>query len=291
MSRPALPIDGDTSNSGLRFAGIWLGCSALTFALTFLFVGPSTGVTGNWPASRTSARRRLFEVIGATLGHYLRSDGVVANVEIDRLEQTIEQEIATLADRDVILDYVAWGFDRALDDRISLDHLWRAIETPAVQALLRRPPIDETLVHWFGVVGLADGFLCEYEQAFVSEVMTRLGWPQDRIDRRLAPFKPDVLFEHESSDEIDPERLAEMQRDREAYQRLGLTYRCPWPQVRDRFRELAKEYHPDSLASADVSQPIQALVADRFAKISEAYEHLRRKHSGQPASNAHARAD
>lgn len=68
----------------------------------------------------------------------------------------------------------------------------------------------------------------------------------------------------------------------EAFQVLGLPYGASWDEIRDRFRKLAKEWHPDRSAQPNAEE--------RFGIIASAYERLEEWHSrGRPAEYSYRR--
>lgn len=67
----------------------------------------------------------------------------------------------------------------------------------------------------------------------------------------------------------------------DAYSVLGLSKTCSFEEAKEAFHRLAKQYHPDTAASADLPPEIQSYMSEMFKQINTAFTELRTELDGQ----------
>ncbi len=101
-------------------------------------------------------------------------------------------------------------------------------------------------------IAKADGVIHYKELEFIAEVADIFRIDEAHFDR--------ILARHVHPDGIDPFAV------------LGLAPTTPFPMVRQRYRELAAESHPDRLIARGVPEEFLRIANERMAALNAAYE-------------------
>ncbi len=101
----------------------------------------------------------------------------------------------------------------------------------------------------------ADGVLGAAEETLIRQIARDLGIGEHGYQECLA------LFGHDSVES--------------AYQVLGLQRTATDREIKTAYRRLAKEYHPDTLASKGLSEEFEAYAREKMRAVNGAYERIR----------------
>ncbi|MEZ5898238.1 MAG: TerB family tellurite resistance protein [Hyphomicrobiaceae bacterium] len=198
----------------------------------------------------TPAQNRVaFTISVVTLAAKMsKADGVSSDVEVaafERLFDVPEGERNNL--RRV--------FDLARQDVAGYESYARKIGA----ILADEPDLKISVLECLLYMATADGVHHPAEEEFLSTVAELLGVP-----------KPDYLAA----------RRAFVQDPDCAYEILGVEPNATDAQIKARYRELAREHHPDLLISKGVPEEFLAASGRRLAAINEAYETIMAQRSG-----------
>ena len=127
-----------------------------------------------------------------------------------------------------------------------------------IEKLLRgNPAILEDILDGLFEIAKADGVLHPAESQFLERVAEIFGFAPNEFRRiRASHFAPELT---------DP------------YVILGLSYVAGEDEIRQTYRRLVKENHPDSLMARGVPEEFIKLANDKLAAINAAYERIRQE--------------
>jgi DnaJ like chaperone protein len=121
--------------------------------------------------------------------------------------------------------------------------------------LMGNPAILEDVLDGLFEVAKADGVLHPGESAFLERVAEIFGFAPNEFRRiRASHFAPELT---------DP------------YVILGVSYTAGEEEIRQTYRRLVRENHPDSLIARGVPEEFVKLANDKLAAINGAYEKVR----------------
>ncbi|HKB95422.1 MAG TPA: TerB family tellurite resistance protein [Rhizomicrobium sp.] len=215
-----------------------------------LFVGGPVGavvgaVVGHFFLDRDSDPGVTFTIaVVALAGKMARADGVVTETEFEVFQQVFGvppeeqanvQRIFNLARQDVA------GFEYYAGQ---IAHLF-----------VGNPAMLEDVLDGLFEIAKADGVLHPEEARFLERVADIFGFAPNEFRRiRASHFAPELT---------DP------------YVILGLSYSADEEELKQTYRRLVRENHPDSLMARGVPQEFIKLANDKLAAINTAYEKIK----------------
>jgi len=123
------------------------------------------------------------------------------------------------------------------------------------QLFVGNPAILEDVLDGLFEIAKADGVLHPAESAFLEQVSEIFGFAPNEFRRiRASHFAPELT---------DP------------YVILGVSYVAGEDEIRQTYRRLVRENHPDSLIARGVPEEFIRLANDKLASINGAYEKIR----------------
>jgi DnaJ like chaperone protein len=217
-----------------------------------LFVGGPVGalvgaVAGHFFLDRDSDPGVTFTIaVVALAGKMARADGVVTETEFEVFQQVFGvppeeqanvQRIFNLARQDVA------GFEYYAGQ---IAHLF-----------VGNPAMLEDVLDGLFEIAKADGVLHPEEARFLERVADIFGFAPNEFRRiRASHFAPELT---------DP------------YVILGLSYSADEEELKQTYRRLVRENHPDSLMGRGVPPEFIKLATDKLAAINTAYEKIKQE--------------
>ena len=200
-------------------------------------------------AAMLGRRDQLFAINVVVLAAKLaRCDGPVSRMEIDAFKRQFRIPAESARD-------VGRLFDQARDNP---DQYLPYAEQLGTAFADDHPRLEATL-HGLFMIARADGALNRAEQMMLHGVHRAFGldqyaWDQaSGITPRTQPGEPDP------------------------YAVLGVSPEADDKQLRDTWRQLMRENHPDSLAARGLSQTMIAGAGDKVARINAAWDRIKRE--------------
>ncbi len=175
-----------------------------------------------------------------------KADGVVTEVEINAFKQVFhvpEKELAgvarvfNLAKRDIA------GFDAYARQISRLFHAKASILEDVLEGLFH--------------IAKADQAIHTNELVFLEEVATIFGFSLNEFDR--------IKARHVLDDTADPYRV------------LGLDRGATGEMIKQRYRKLVRDNHPDKHIAAGVPEEMISLATERLQRINEAYDMIKKE--------------
>ncbi|MBA2589060.1 MAG: TerB family tellurite resistance protein [Alphaproteobacteria bacterium] len=217
-----------------------------------LFVGGPIGalvgaVAGHFFLDRDSDPGVTFTIaIIALAGKMARADGVVTEEEFNVFQRVFgvpPQEEAN----------VRRIFNLARQDIAGFEHYAGQI----AQLFVGNPAMLEDILDGLFEIAKADGVLHPCEARFLERVAEIFGFAPNEFRRiRASHFAPELT---------DP------------YVILGLSYVADDDELKQTYRRLVRENHPDSLMARGVPAEFIKLANDKLAAINSAYEKIQQE--------------
>ena len=217
-----------------------------------LFVGGPIGallgaVAGHFILDREADPGVTFTIALVALGGKMaRADGVVSDVEFDVFRKTFgvspEDE-----------PNVRRIFNLARQDIAGFDHYAGQI----AGLFVGNPAMLEDILDGLFEIAKVDGVLHPAEAQFLEKVAEIFGFAPNEFRRiRASHFAPEMT---------DP------------YVILGLSYSADDNELKQTYRRLVRENHPDSLMARGVPHEFIKLATDKIAAINNAYEKIQQE--------------
>jgi DnaJ like chaperone protein len=215
-----------------------------------LFVGGPVGavvgaVVGHFFLDRDSDPGVTFTIaVVALAGKMARADGVVTDEEFEVFRKVFGVPPEEQANVQRI-------FNLARQDIAGYEHYAGQI----AQLFMGNPAMLEDVLDGLFEIAKADGVLHPGEAAFLERVADIFGFAPGEFRRiRASHFAPELT---------DP------------YVILGLSYVADEDELKQTYRRLVRENHPDSLMARGVPPEFIKLANDKLAAINTAYEKIR----------------
>ena len=215
-----------------------------------LFVGGPVGalvgaVAGHFFLDRESDPGVTFTIaVVALAGKMARADGVVSEQEFE----IFRQAFGVPPEEDSNIRRI---FNLARQDIAGFEYYAGQI----ARLFVGNPAMLEDVLDGLFEIAKADGVLHPCEAKFLERVAEIFGFAPGEYRRiRASHFAPELT---------DP------------YVILGLSYSADDNELRQTYRRLVRENHPDSLMARGVPQEFIKLATDKLAAINTAYEKIR----------------
>lgn len=144
-------------------------------------------------------------------------------------------------------------FNEARDSNIPAEDFARQMR----QVMGHRQDRLRDLISLLMMIAMADGHFHPAEEAMIRSIASNMGLRDSDYDAAAAMFNP--------GHNLDA-----------SYSVLGITDTATDHEVKKAYRNLAREYHPDVLASKGMSGEFQKFAEDKMKSINGAYEEVKK---------------
>ena len=241
------------------FLGLWF------YGFAGLVMGAIVGSALAYIAVRERLRRvreQFIEATFAVMGALCKADGVVTREEIQVVEQTFT--LLRLAPEQKAKAKAAFNRGKAPD--FDLD--------AAVAVFARVAPRGSILFKFFlqlqASVVAADGQVHPAEWAVLQRVARDLGLG----DRELAQLE--ALLRATASPASAPNSASPQNRLADAYAMLGVSSDASESDVKQAYRKLMRENHPDKIAAKGLPESMRSVAEARSREINAAYDLIKK---------------
>ena len=211
-------------------------------------VGALVGaVAGHFFVDRDSDPGVTFTIaVVALAGKMARADGVVTETEFE----VFQQVFGVPPDEQANVQRI---FNLARQDVAGFEYYAGQI----AQLFVGNPAMLEDVLDGLFEIAKADGVLHSEEARFLERVADIFGFAPNEFRRiRASHFAPELT---------DP------------YVILGISYSADENELKQTYRKLVRENHPDSLMARGVPQEFIKLANDKLAAINTAYEKIKQE--------------
>lgn len=207
--------------------------------------------TGAGPLGRDPVRdQQAFLVALISLAAKVaKADGAVSAHEVRSFDEFLRTQLGMPArERRLAADI----FNEARDSDIPAEEFARQIR----DLLGHQPQRMRDLVSLLLSVAMADGRLHPAEEQLIRSIARELGLGDRDYEEARAMFHPRASLES-------------------SYAVLGLTSAADVAQIKQAYRRLAKEYHPDVLANKGLGEDFQRFAAEKMQAVNAAYQAIK----------------
>ncbi|MFP4566565.1 MAG: TerB family tellurite resistance protein [Spirochaetaceae bacterium] len=213
------------------------------------FAGERIGAGRPHPFSlREQAQATYFVALFSMLGKLAKADGTVSRAEGEAFKNMLRQMPLSHAQREFAVNI----FNEAKRSPYSIEDFARQFQ----QITAGRPEIHTQMVDMLYQLAAVDQHLHEQEEAAIRSVSRILGLNDRQVDGIKAKYF-DAAGSH--------------------YEVLGISPSASDDDVRRAYRELARQYHPDTVVSKGLPEEFVDFAHTRFKEIQAAYEAIKQE--------------
>ena len=254
----------------------WLG-KLVGGGLGLLIAGPFGALLGTFAGHLVDRFRALRSRIGGQLqrvretffvttftlmGRIAKSDGRVSEREIEVTEQRMAR-MGLGADhrREAIAHFkrgAAPGFD--IDAQIAA----------FTRDCAAHPALRQMLLMFLFSTAAADGALAGAEHDLLRRIAMRIGFSEPAFEQVMRMFQAQDHFQGEPGSAAPSHSLAD------AYEALGVSEAAGDREVKQAYRRLMSQYHPDKLIAEGMPEDMVKMATERTQEIQAAWEQVRR---------------
>jgi DnaJ like chaperone protein len=235
---------------GFAIGGPLGALAGAVFGHTFDRSDESTHIFDAGYAERGEAQAQLTFFVGtfSMLAKLARSDGRITPQEVDSIERFMAVDLAL----DPESRRAARGiFNKAVDS----SETFQDYAAQFYRQFQGEPHLLEMMVDIMLKVSVADGSLTESEESLILSAVRLFGLGDDVYTKLRARYQGDSLEKY--------------------YSALKTTAVDSDEKVKQQYRKLVSEYHPDKIASKGLPDPFIQFANDKFREIQDAYEKIK----------------
>jgi DnaJ like chaperone protein len=247
--------------------------SGVTPRLPFPFSSMTGSIAGQAKvAAALGHKQQLFSIAVVALSAKLaKCDGPVKRAEIDAFRRQFR--IPDNGVRDI-----GRLFDQARDSSEGFESYAKQLGDAFSD---NRGMLEDVLGALFGIAR-ADGPINQRELEFLSRVhrslgLDRLAWDRAQGLRAQGPRMQHEQTRRSSGSSYSSSSYPPMRREPDAYEVLGVARSEADDVIRQRWKQLMRENHPDSLAARGVPPEFIASASDKVARINAAWDIVKRE--------------
>ncbi len=201
------------------------------------------------PQSATDRQFLFYVSLTSLAAKMAKADGVVSKEEIQAFDLFVRQELRLSEEERKVVAQIFNQAKNSPEDPMSFARQFRSL-------IGYQPEVLQTMVHLLFRIALADGQFHPAEEKFIRQVAEIFGLSPSEYDQIRALF---VKFDHH------------------AYQVLGLAPQANIEEIKNTYKKLANQYHPDRLIAKGVPEDFIKIANEKMAEINNAYDQIRKE--------------
>ncbi len=224
----------------------------------YLFEGGSGGSSRRYSYnSRNLQQQEFYKNLFGLLAVFAQGDGVVTREEIDIVDHFVRYELnLNEQDRKMAIKF----FDQAKKDGYELKYYAEKI----AKLVRYNPNILNSIMNLLFRLSDANDGPSKKQEDFLDEL---------QFIFRLSHEKNYQSSSYRNN-RTGSRRMSSKNRLKEAYETLDLEPGADKRQVKKKYRELAKKYHPDKIIAKDLPDEFVQMAKEKFTEIQSAYEEI-----------------
>ena len=205
----------------------------------------------------------FFDTTFLLSGYLAKADGRVSQQEIDHTEAVFAQMGLDADQRRRAIELFRQG--------AASDFQPEPVIAQFLQACGPQRRLQQTLLLFLISLALADQTIDAAEHAVLQRIAVLLGLGAAQLEQLLRMARAQEHFHGEHGYAAQPGTRLE-----DAYTALGVTSGVTDKELKQAYRRLMSEHHPDKLIARGVPQEMVKLATERSQEIQAAYEMIRR---------------
>lgn len=227
------------------------------------------------PAMRQEVERAFFASVFPLMGCLAKSDGRISPEEIAGTEELMKRMGLGDEDRRQAIELFKAGALSEFDVDATVDEF--------LVHCGRFNNLKQILLAYLITIAYADGSFHPEEEKILLHVADRLGYSAFAFNHLLNMIRAQNHFYRGQYEDAGYRRSGfrqpqEASRDELAlaYQALGVETNCDDKTLKQAYRRLMSEFHPDKLAGRGVPQDMVKMATERSQEIQAAYELIKK---------------
>lgn len=231
----------------------------------YLFEGNSGGTSRRYSySSRNLQQQEFYKNLFGLLAVFAQGDGTVSREEIEIVDHFVRHELnLSEQDRKMAIKF----FDQAKRNGYDLKHYAENI----AKLVRYNPNILNSIMNLLFRLSDANGGPSQKQEEFLDELQFVFRLSHDRNYRNSSY----------QGRRTGSSRMSTRNRLKEAYETLNLEPDADKSQVKKKYRELAKKYHPDKIIAKDLPDEFVEMAKEKFTEIQAAYEEIMKNKRSQ----------
>ena len=217
-------------------------------------------------------RTVFFETSFQLLGYLAKADGRISEAEVEHTEAIMRQLGAADEQRSAAIDL----FKRGASPEFELGPAMSAFN----DACRGQRVIQHTLLVFLIGLALADDTLHRTEAEALEKIAAYLGYSQAELRQLVQMMQAQYHF-HSTGAGTGAGSSAPANQVANAYTALGVEPDCSDRELKQAYRRLMSEHHPDKLIARGVPEQMVKLATERSQEILAAYELLKNSRRSQ----------
>ncbi len=216
-------------------------------------------------SEQESKQAAFFATFFVTMGYVAKADGRVSDEEVGFVEQWMDDMKLDSEERQFAQDLFRTGKNLFREETFlgsSLNDVLKQFR----HAYSDDPDMLNFFIWTLLYVGYADGRIDTRERSAVQNIALKINFSLEEVRNIEAEIRAE---EAGTSHRADGSTLED------AYQVLGVSPNASGDEVRQAYRTLMKDYHPDVLASKGLPEEMMKFATQRAREFSRAYECIR----------------
>lgn len=262
-----------SKNTGFKIPGHWWGkliggiIGALRGGLIGVVLGVLIGHLVDRFLAGLSGRNRtrdtFFRALFSTLGHISKADGLVTKAEVEAAENLMRRMTLTEEERHRAIRFFQQGKDPEFD-------FYRTLQQFAKQAK-RQYELRVKFLELLLEAAITNGTLSVAEDAILERVRIALDIPIKVYVAMMGAREkePEPSYSTYRSPTRKIQTLAQ------SYAALGLLDSANPQEVKQAYRKLVSQYHPDKLSSQGLPDEVMEMAKRRVREINAAYDKIK----------------
>ncbi len=224
----------------------------------YLFEGSSSSTNRRYSYnSRNLQQQEFYKNLFGLLAVFAQGDGVVTREEIDIVDHFVRYELnLSEQDRKVAIKF----FDQAKRNGYDLKNYAEKL----AKLVRYNPNILNSIMNLLFRLSDANDGPSKKQEEFLDELQFIFRLSHERNYQRTGYRE----------NRTGSRRMSSRNRLQEAYRTLDLEPGADKSQVKKKYRELAKKYHPDKIIAKDLPDEFVQMAKEKFTEIQSAYEEI-----------------
>lgn len=199
----------------------------------------------------------FFTATFSVMGHISKADGKVSAHEVSLAKQLMDRMQLDSAQKKAAIELFEHGKEASFD--------LSGVLMQFRQECHRRSTLLRMFLEIQVQVAFADGRLDPKENSILNEVAQTLGFKRADLQRIIEMMRAGGSTQSAKAD-ADP------------YKILGVTPKTPYPEIKNAYRRLRSQHHPDKLVSKGLPEEMVKLANEKTHEIRMAWQQIQEIH-------------